>query len=209
MLGMIMADVYTLKKMLKLSGVLCLIYIVLAMFVEDATPMIAFVIFFSMMSILSAFSYNEQCHWDVFVNTLPVDRNKVVREKYVLTLLFLLVAAVISDIAMVVSNMIYHRPLLYTIENVHIVTAIAAFYLAITIPIMFKMGTERARVIMVLVYVIPFLAFMILNRYNENMLDSLISSLQGYFQIIIMSAAVVGIIISYFISCAIYKKKEF
>lgn len=207
MIGLMIADILGIKKILKMYILIGLVYIGIDIFSENSS-MYAIVVLLGFMLVLSTFTYNEQCKWDTYVNTMPLRRSDIVREKYLLSILCVLTPAAVGMLTQFVLQMIRHetKPDPYIV--IIAISLFAFLYLAIMMPILFKTGSEKARVIMVVLWVIPFLLIMLAKK-ADLIHESMITARQVKIFIISVVIVIIALfILSYFISKAIYQKKE-
>ena len=86
MIGAVIADMLSMKKVVKLYLIVSVIYIALGIFNGGGSGMVSFLVFFAVMLVLASFSYNDICHWDKFINVTPVRRIEIVAAKYIFAL---------------------------------------------------------------------------------------------------------------------------
>ena len=133
-------------------------------------------------------------------------RNKaIVGEKYILLFLLVMAAVVISLILEVAMAIIYKRPIEW--ENLCILMlsgfALTSFSGRITIPLTLKFGSEKARIILLLCYMVPAVLLMwLLPNLDITLSTALIS-------ILIIVFSLVMYLVSFFISIKILGKKDF
>ena len=133
-------------------------------------------------------------------------RNKaIVGEKYILLFLLVMAAVVISLILEVAMAIIYKRPIEW--ENLCILMlsgfALTSFSGGITIPLTLKFGSEKARIILLLCYMVPAVLLMwLLPNLDITLSTALIS-------ILIIVSSLVMYLVSFFISIKILEKKDF
>lgn len=209
MMGLVLTDIYAMKKNLTLTAVMAVLYMAIGIVTGGSVELVAFFIFFAAMQIISAFAYSERAKMDIFANTLPILRKDVVFGKYVLTAIFLVTATLIGALSLLICDLVYSNVQAEDYASLLIVALIGLLFLTIVIPLMFKYGSEKARYIIVVLYLIPFMAFFALTEYG--LLD--LSALEGLdIKMIIISFVFLDIILlllSMLISVKIYEKKEF
>lgn len=209
MMGLVLTDIYAMKKNLTLTAVMAVLYMAIGIVTGGSVELVAFFIFFAAMQIISAFAYSERAKMDIFANTLPILRKDVVFGKYVLTAIFLVTATLIGALSLLICDLVYSNVQAEDYASLLIVALIGLLFLTIVIPLMFKYGSEKARYIIVALYLIPFMAFFALTEYG--LLD--LSALEGLdIKMIIISFVFLDIILlllSMLISVKIYEKKEF
>lgn len=207
MKGLIATDLYALKKQLLISGAVGALYLFIAIS-SDNVSMVVFLIMFGAMMPISAFIFNEQCHWDMYANTLPVRRRDFVGAKFVMSLGFMLVATLLSSIGVLLSNAINGGALADGIFMQLVAGCVGLIYISVFLVLIFKLGAERARMFMVMALMIP--SFVILYIQRTGLLGEILTmpmDLRLVLAGLVLAAAVV-FAVCYMICLAIYKKKE-
>ena len=113
---------------------------------------------FSML-ILNSMGFDEASGFDKFALTLPVNREDLVRTKYLLLLLLLAAGFVVGMTGNVLINFFIQGEKASFTENIVSITAAAAIFLLVystVLPLVFKMGVEKARMQMLICYIAVF-----------------------------------------------------
>ena len=165
---------------------------------------------------MSGFSTDEYYHWDVYACALPVDRKKIVAAKYATILLLAVFLSAVSAIFVGISAVILKKPVWDYVPVAGIHLLLLPFISALVYPVIYKYGIEKARMLYILFFLIPFLAVMALQEIMEKRempkLIQMILELPNRNQILILGAVAITLLaltISYKISVKIYEKKEF
>ncbi len=208
MIGAVIADMLSMKKVVKLYLIVSVIYIALGIFNGGGSGMVSFLVFFAVMLVLASFSYNDICHWDKFINVTPVRRIEIVAAKYIFALTAVAVSTLIGEIVLYVTGKMSGRPLEEDMISMLVVSGIGMVYLSIMLPILFKVGAEKGRIIMFVVLLIPVVGALLISKDPEmmaavNQIDFRMAAAAAPFAV----AAI--FVISFFISYKIYKSKEF
>ena len=166
---------------------------------------------------MSAFAYDEQAKWDKFAAATPVGRQGVVQARYLFTLLLLLGGGVLSTVvSMAVVNLgkaeieAWWEPLVVTA----VVLLVGVALNAIILPILFKFGAEKSRVISMAIFVAVFGGIALLSaiskgRVNLNALTDTLASLPPALLIAVPVVVVFAFFwLSYRVSVGIDQKKE-
>lgn len=208
MKGLIVSDIYSLKKQMLISGLVALVYLIIGIVGGNATSMSVFLILFATMLPVTSFTYNEACHWDMYANTLPVRRFDFVGAKFILSLLFMLIAAALSVVSVCISNLIQGVPVFQDILWPLMAGGIGLIYSAVFMVLIFKFGAERSRMIMMLSFLIPFVLAMYLQKSGKiPQMSQLQLSLNAIVGMVVLAALVIYII-GFVIALGIYKRKE-
>lgn len=203
MKGLLRKDLYMLWAYCKIYVLLLPLFMVSAYFQPDN-------FFFSIypgiiMGILpiTLLSYEEKCKWNVFCQTLPVPRWKVVVEKYLLATLGILIISVFSA---VVQYCIFRTTEPFDRDGyMSVLTMLLCLSLggpSILLPIVFRLGTEKGRLAYYFVIGAAFAIGGFLSVFAENFVFPQISSLA------IVPAALALFCLSCLLSIRFYEKRE-
>lgn len=206
MIGLIIKDVLNLKKSLMASLLMLLFFSIAAYQSKDPSFLIGvFVIIISMQAI-SAIAYDDLAKWDVYALTMPVSRRELVTSKYILAVLLsitaLIVSGTISYFFIFPLSDLSIREFLVTS---YLIFAIAMLLISVILPLIYKLGVERSRLLLVAVILIPTSIGVFLNKMgialpDENQLLMLAK---------ISPIIIIGILlISILISTKIYRNKD-
>ena len=210
MLGLIKKDLLMLKGNFKTWLILLFVYIVMAF--QELMSLSFLLPFMCVVTMLSTFSYDSYNKWDAYVCSLPDGRKNSVRAKYIATLLLIFVTVIITTILTIIIG--YYRTKTINLESMGetIMGAIFATTLlqSIMYPAIYKYGVEKARIAIFIVIFGTALVGGVLSKYIDfdNIIQGL-AFLEKYIMIIIPMVIVVMVYISYKISEAIYKRKEY
>lgn len=162
----------------------------------------------AMLSVLfpiTALSYDEKAHWDRYALTMPISRNMLVGAKYLLSLLIALLCALLSLAVDLVSGA---SPLGETLLLSWVMAGVALFLAAITYPLYFKLGVEKARFVFMAVFLTPTILLLILQRMSVTLPSGSGAQIEHILPLLPL-AALALFAASYGLSCRIYAKKEF
>ena len=95
MTGLLLKDIYCLKKTLKMYGIIFLFYVYWCYSVKDISMAAMFTLLSIILSI-SSMSYDEFYKWDIFALTMPVKKKELVFSKYLLGYLFIIIGTCIT-----------------------------------------------------------------------------------------------------------------
>ncbi len=203
MTGLILKDLFNLKRHSKMYLILIAFYIVLGAVNGD------FVMFGSMITVLAAMmpitsmAYDEKNNWDRYALTMPVSRMNLVLSRYVLGLIFLIVSFAITILFMATLG---KTPLIEAVAFGSGIFVTGIIFMDIVLPILFKYGVEKGRIFMMLVLFAPVGALVVFSKFGftfpeEPPIKNLIYLLP------LITAAVSAA--SIYASIVIYREKEF
>jgi ABC-2 type transport system permease protein len=203
MTGLIIKDLLNLKKQGKIFLLLVVFYFAMGLVNENTSMFTSMMTMVAVLIPLTAMAYDERSKWDRYALTMPISRKNMVMSRYLLGLIFLIVAFVLSMLVnIVISNM-------KTAENTLVVLggfSTGLMLMSVIFPLLFKFGVEKGRIFMMIVIFIPVAALMMISKLGISMPDEEIIKSVIYLSPII---GAVIFLISIYVSLWIYKKKEF
>ena len=211
MTGLILKDLLNLRKYMKQLGLILILYIFLSINFKSPNYIIFMMILLTSMMIVTSMAYDESTKWDKYALTMPITKEDLVKSKYALLVLLALSGSIISIIfGFIISKFIgvtNYKELLLTSGGV----ALASLFLfSILLPIIFKLGTEKARIFMMLIFAIPAILVTGLSSFLKDLSIPMPTEEQikylGYVSPIIV---LIFFVISYQISVYILNKKDF
>lgn len=173
------------------------------LFREEGSSLIVMIYSASLM--LTTMAIDEREH---FLRRAISDsgRNKaIVGEKYILLFILVMTAAIISIALEIVLSVVYKRQILWENLSFLILAGIAltSFSGGTTIPLTLKYGAEKARIILLLCYMVPaMLTMWLLPSINTTLMPIIIALILVAFSLIIY-------LTSFFVSLKILEKKDF
>lgn len=211
MTGLVLKDFLVLRKALRTYVLFLIFYLILAIVGLFSISFItAFVQIIVMILPMSSFAYDDLAKWDRYAMTLPLGRRAVVRAKYAFVLLMILVAAAFALLSCVALSITAAQPVE---ENLAVgVGALSVGLLAVdvTLPLNYKMGPERARPFLYAIIFIPVILIVLAARagWLDN-LEQLPLSVVLPLLCLIPLVILLGLPVSYLISCRVVEQKEF
>lgn len=215
MTGLIVKDFLVMRKSIKTYILFLAFYFVMSAMnlfpISFVTTLVQLII---MMLPLSAFSYDEMAKWDRYAFSLPLGRRAVAGARYLFALLLSLFAALFGLVSCLVLSAFFHDPNL--VENCLTVTvslALGLLYCDILLPLTYKLGPERARPYFYLVIFLPII--LLFGAYKLGLLNNLSFLLKLPdavvipFLLLLPLLPLLGMGISFLISCRILEGKEF
>ena len=211
MKGLILKDLLNLKGNIKFI----LLFIIMFGFMSslgdgNVNNFIGVIIVLCTTMIVSTFSYDDLNKWDSYVLTMPINRNDSVLSKYLTMLIFSFIGVLVSLIVSVTIG--YFKNTLILNETLLInalILSISVCFGSLILPLIYKFGIERARLLMILCFLVPTLALLVFKSILENISSPI--SIEIILNTLVYSLPFVAIllfVISYFISSKIYSKKE-
>lgn len=211
MKGLILKDLLNMKSSLKMFTLMVVIYAVVFIPQGNSSFMAGFTILISTILIVTTMAYDDTAKWDKYALTMPLTRKDIVLSKYLVMICFSVIGAVVGVVFTLVAGIFQKNlAILATLLQVGIILSVALIFGSLLLPLMYKFGVEKARLIMILCALLPTGVVILLSQFFKNSATPVISEdlLLGilYATPII---AIAALVLSFLASVHIYKKKEF
>ncbi len=208
MTSLVLKDLLNLQSYLRTIFVFVIFYTVLSFTMADVSLVAGMLIILFAMIPISSFSYDQQAKWDVFSQTLPVTRKQIVQGKYIVALLFIVLGFVLSFVITVIATVLKGETLdlMELLIGNGMIALTGLILLAIMIPLIYKFGVEKSRMMLMTIALVPTLGVMLLANLGFTIPSDFNWELVGY---IIPAVAAIGFVISFMISTRIYSAKDF
>lgn len=172
MKGLIVKDLMVAGRQIRTALVIVLFYAVL--FWRNAAVLVGLMSLMCMMTVVSSFSYDEASRFISYAAALPVARRTIVRAKYALGFGMLALGAGGSALlTMLVGVLAGGLAPLEALGAAAGCTLAMGFVLCLTLPLMFRLPVERARVFMTLAMIVPTLLIVTLMQVADVPLAAL------------------------------------
>ena len=206
MKGLLIKDLYNLRKYSRTLLMVLIFYLVFGVVTSNITFVTGMVIILCAMLPINVMSFDERSKWERYALSMPTGRKMLVLEKYLLSLGFVIVGALISLVASVITSLaspgVNLQEQIFAIVGV---MGIGLLYVAITLFFSFKLGVERCRMIYPLIFLIPFFGGFFAIKYQLFTLTeaAVIRLVKG-----LPVIGLVGMVVSFFISYTVYLKRD-
>lgn len=215
MTGLMMKDALVMRKTLRLYALFLLFYSGLAVLgVFPMSMALAMVEVIVMVLPISSFSYDEAAKWDRYAAVLPVGRTAVVKARYLFLLLVLLAAAAIGLVGSILASLLAREDLGELLATLLVSMGLGLMIADIMLPVVYQLGPERARPWMYVIIFAPIVVLLgapscLFDGIDLSWLDQLPElAVLGVFALVPL-VPLVGMLLSCWISCRIYARKEF
>lgn len=207
MRGLIIKDFLSLKRQAKTFGAMMVLYAVLGFMMDDSNMLIGMITVIISILPVTAMAYDEQAKWERYALTLPLSRTQLVVSKYILALVLIAVGIVlgfgVSALITILKGETLDAIMLGTVTLT--CAGVGLFINSALLPFLFKLGSEKARMMMMAIMILPTVLIVIVAKMgltvNEGTLKMAL--------ILLPIFLVLLFVVSLFISIQIYKKKEF
>ena len=144
MIGLILKDLFTLTRQ-------ALMYIVfIAVFsLMPGYNMASFAVIMACMMPMTALAYDERSHWDRLAASMPYTTAQLVLSKYLMGLILMLCSVALGIIALPLQRLVNPDVSLPELLGVSLGALGAGMLIqGVLLPVMFRFGTEKARLFM-------------------------------------------------------------
>jgi len=210
MIGLLLKDFYNLKGVAKQMLLMLAVMVAWCSFLKNTSFFSMITTMYGAMLLLNSMSYDEAVHFDKYVLTMPVTKKEVVREKYVL-LFCLLGASLVVGLAGNFGIRLFIKSADSVIEDLISIAAVVCFFLlafSVMLPIVIKIGVEKARMLLVVVYIALFGIFAGLIYITRDLGIELTEGLALSGLAVFAVITVIGVVASYLASMRVIQKKE-
>ena len=202
MKGLILKDIYNLKKQYRILLLMIAFYAVYSLFTEDAGFVTGILSMMMVMLTISSFDYDERSKWEKYALTMPVSRTDLVLSKYLLGFL-LAVAAFIFNLIFLLVAPTEQKPEALPVAAA--ICGISLFFLFVMLPVLFKFGVEKGRMLMLLIFFVPTGAIVLLSKTELPSISEQFMRLLPWLCIVFL---IIIAFVSVQISLSVYRKKE-
>ena len=146
MRALLMKDCFVLWKQLRLYVVLMLIFTVF-----NGAFGNVFIVIWAAMLPYTAMAYDERSKWNQLAAMMPYSDRNIVLSKYAFGWLFILAATVASLVLQAALSLVWPAAGSASPAALLLALCVSVCVLALTLPLMFRFGTERGRLVMFLI----------------------------------------------------------
>ncbi len=156
MKGLLVKDFYCLKQNMKYIITILLLFGLIFIPQGGSNFSSVLILLFSMM-VITTMNYDHTDKWNHFALTMPLTRTMLVRGKYFFLLLMLAAGLIVSLLFSLVGATVFQvRVSVLELLAVNGCSALAALWMgAILLPLIYRFGVERARLLLLLIVAVP------------------------------------------------------
>lgn len=206
MIGLLWKDILNLKQQWVIYGILVVFWSIISVTTESGTSLFACIAVLAALTPISAAAYDERTKWNMYALTTPVSRCDLVLSKYVLGWLAsgcIIVLITLEAVVMKIDGA-------QTMKMIPLVLDVMLICMAFELPLQFKFGSEKGRLISLVVFMVPVLAAVGMGTVADSeqafeilMGAELTAGFAG------LAVALIIQVLSIWLSVRIYKKKDF
>jgi len=204
MKGLILKDLMGLKKFSKNYLIFILFYAVIGLFSNMYALFSGFIMVFAFMLPITAVSFDERSKWDSYALTMPISRKDIVLSRYLLGLIFAGAAVVICFVyTLITSGENFGTSLLLS----GAFFLVGMLFFSIIFPILLKVGVEKGRLTMIIIFLLPTVIIMTLSKIGFDFSkpsEQTLMTIAWIAPFVVIAIFVASI----FLSFRIYSKKE-
>ncbi len=205
MKGLVLKDVYNLGTTWKTMAAMTLFYFVYG-FMMDTSAMVGMLVMIFSLQVVSAFTYDKLSGFESYAMTLCITRREIVRSRYMTALLLLFWAGAFATVSGFVL-LAFGKTDGGALDLLAIIAAtmsIGLLYDAAILPMVYKFGVEKSRIMMFALFALPVILFMLLDGSGINFSESEIVT--GIFALPVVAGA--AYFLSYIVSQRIFSARE-
>ena len=205
MLGLMIKDFYLSKKYFRSVFLIIAMFTLFSVLGQSTFLSGIITLFFAMVSITTC-AYDDLAKWDKYALTMPVTRSDVVFAKYTVMLLFSVTGTLISVLIAIISCLVKGAPITGDLFlSAVLILEIALLMMSILLPLIYKFGVEKARLMLMIVVMVPTMAIVFLQQAGFSIPNAgIIQMLLSFSPLILL--VIMGI--SFWVSNGLYQKKE-
>lgn len=200
MKALLVKDLLTLKGQAKSLLLVLAVWFIISFINGSGLFFTALSVIYGMLLPLTTLSIDEKSRVERYMMSMPVTRAELALSRYALGILGLLALGVLS----IGASLVIGDSLEEALGASAACFCLAVLLLGVTLPLVYKFGTDKARVVCIAVYMVTFLAVSFIAARFGIELDDLSGA---FFLLPFLSLAVLAL--SAAVSLGIYKKREF
>ena len=200
MKALLVKDLLTLKGQAKSLLLVLAVWFIISFINGSGLFFMALSVIYGMLLPLTTLSIDEKSRVERYMMSMPVTRAELALSRYALGLLGLLALGVLG----IGASLVIGDSLEEALGASAACFCLAVLLLGVTLPLVYKFGTDKARVVCIAVYMVTFLAVSFIAARFGIELDDLSGA---FFLLPFLSLAVLAL--SAAVSLGIYKKREF
>ncbi len=201
MVSLLYKDMINLKQQLRIYFLMIVLWVAVGLKSSNIGFLGGVLSMFSLLLPITAYSYDERAGWDKYALSMPYSRRQLVYSKYALSLIGLVFSVVFTGaVGFFMGN-----------DRTDLIMQLLAFWTMgllgadVILPLVFRFGVEKARMIMLIVILVPTFLVLLLEDYISAAGEAVLE--YGIYAAV--AAAVVLLPLSAVVSLRIYSKKEF
>lgn len=206
MKGLLLKDFYMMKKYCKSHAVITLSFLIVSVLEKGNAFFMLYPVLLSCMIPITLISYDERQKWNVYGQIFPYSRRQMVSVKYIMTLIVVTAVCVLAAAVQLCQWIFHAYPQKGVLSIILLMLAVGLLAPAVMMPIVFKYGTEKGRVIYYAVIIILCAAYGAIAISGPGVFIGALSA--GQFSYVLVAAGIVVFAVSWGLSIVFYEKRE-
>lgn len=203
MKALILKDLFCLRSQAKSVLIVLAVWLVISVATANGSFFSALSVIYVILLPMMYMSFDERSHWDSRALTMPVTRAQVVLGRYAVALLMGLAMLALGCVVTLAMDGPGNLGFCFGFFLAGVLL------LSIGMPLLIKLGVEKARVAITLFYIIPFVLLLAAEKLGLDW-EELASALPDIPPLALLAAlSAAALAASVLISIALYSKKEF
>lgn len=154
MKGLILKDMCNVKSYGKQYGIIMLFMIAWGVMMKNIPLISIYAILLGGLLVLTSISLDEMVHFEKLLFTMPVSRKQYVLSKYLLLLILMSAGIVLASVVSLLQSIAAGESFVESIMFIIPSAGIFALTYAVTFPVIFKKGVEKARHVYIFVMLV-------------------------------------------------------
>lgn len=206
MRGLLYKEYYMLRPQVKSWLAVLAFFMVYTAIFKNAGMLTMMLAVIGITSCYNSFHYDKQYRCDEYIGAMPVSRGQMVASKYLFTFFIdLFIAAAAAAVTIVVcATSLVDASLLESMASLGGVLGVTVLIQAVTIPLIYVLGVDKARYVNVLIWMSPWVLIMLNRDRLPKITEAQIISALKLAPLVIL----VFVVISWMISTAVFKKRD-
>ncbi len=129
----------------------CILLFGVLSIIGDNQSFLLFVVLYSALLPQTIMAYNEKNKWDRMALTMPVSRDQIVAERYLMSLIMVAASFIICSLFSVATSVIKGGGLDESLQIILLMGGMTIIINAVYMPVIFRFGMERARLCVIII----------------------------------------------------------
>ena len=213
MAGLIYKDFCLMSKSGKMLLLMLAIFGVVGIFQGEPGFFLGMIEMLMIILPVNCFSYDRAAEWDAFVAASPVGRQKAVAARYLWTFIISALGAM-STLLLGFAATLIHPEILFReiLWSGGFGLSVSLFAMGVMMPIIYKYGVEKSRMVMMLLFLIPFVTMMLVSSMMKAgwaiSLPEISDAAAEQALIVVLPGVMLFYGLSYLLSVRVYNRKE-
>lgn len=222
MKGLILKDLYFLKKQWHIIAILVVALVALNFISGLGVSLTQFITLFILSIFISYSMINSEIdNWEEYALTMPVSRREIVKSKYILTIIMMVIGLILGTTIGLITNFmanfsdIVEFTKIANLETKYIIVGlVGSIFVYSTIvyadlPLSFKDGGSKSKQKTYIFYFAIFIIYALVKKYTDFSLIKLIINYPLKISIVLSVLILIIFVISYILSVKFMDKKEY